>query len=126
VLTATAVLPEITPEYFWENFRDHEGKLSRVHMLAAFLRPEPVGAVAEHVKQVVGLSKSEAKLKERGLYVDYRRGKILLPSEIGEMASRKRIKVVRDALAHAKTAFSVETLSVIRQRHGTRLRGFPP
>jgi hypothetical protein len=105
------VLPEITLEYFWDDFRDHEHKLNRVHAFAAFMQPEHVGAVAEYAKKVVGLSRSEATLKERSLYLDYRHGKILLPSEIGEMAARKRIKVVRAALAHAEVAFSVDSLS---------------
>jgi AbiV family abortive infection protein len=37
-LCALAIgLPEITPDYFWEHFRDHEGKLSRVHAFSSFL-----------------------------------------------------------------------------------------
>jgi len=42
--------------------------------------------------------------------VDYRRGKILLPSQIGEMAARRQIKVVRDALSLAEAAFSADSL----------------
>ena len=67
---------------------------------------EPVGPVAEHVRKVIGQSKSTEKLKERGLYVDYRRGKILLPSQIGEKAARKQIKIVREALAFSDSALS--------------------
>jgi AbiV family abortive infection protein len=104
------VLPEITADYFWENFRDHEGKLRRVLAFAAFMQCDPVGAVGEFGKKVVGQSKSTDKLKERGLYVDYRRGKILLPSEIGERAARKQIKAVREVLAFTDSAFSIDSL----------------
>jgi AbiV family abortive infection protein len=113
-LCALAIgLPENTPDYFWERFRDHEGKLSRVHAFAAFLRPEPIGSVEEYAKRVKGLSKSTNDLKERGLYVDYRRGKMLLPSQIGERPARKQIKIVREALAFADKAFSGESTKVM-------------
>jgi AbiV family abortive infection protein len=107
------ILPEITPEDFWERFRDHEGKLSRVHAFAAFMSSEPVGPVVEHATKVMGQSKSTADLKERGLYVDYRRGKILLPTQVGERAARKQIKTVREALAFADTAFSAASLDAM-------------
>ena len=71
------------------------------------MQSEPVGPVAEHVRKVIGQSKSTEKLKERGLYVDYQlRGKILLPSQIGEKAARKQIKIVREALAFSDSALS--------------------
>jgi hypothetical protein len=66
--------------------------------------------VEEYAKRVKGQSKSTKDLKERGLYVDYRRGKILLPSQIGERAARKQIKIVREALAFADAAFSGEPI----------------
>ena len=53
------------------------------------MQSEPVGPVAEHSKKVMGQSKSTEELKERGLYVDYRRGKILLPSQISKRAALK-------------------------------------
>jgi AbiV family abortive infection protein len=113
-LCALAIaLPEITPDYFWEHFRNHEGKLSRVHAFANFLRPEPIGSVEEYARRVKGQSKSTQDLKERGLYVDYRRGKVLLPSQIGERAARKQIKIVREALAIANEAFSGESIRVM-------------
>lgn len=86
------ILPELTPDYFWDHFRNHAGKLARVQVFADLLQPEPVGPVDEHVKKVVGRSKSTQDLKERCLYVDYRRGKILLPSQVTERAARKEIK----------------------------------
>ncbi len=107
------VLPEFTPEYFWEHFRDHVGKLSRVHAFAAFMQAEPIGAVDDYVKKVMDQSKSAQKLKERSLYVDYRRGKILLPSQIGERAARKQIKAIREALVFAETSFSVDHLDAM-------------
>jgi len=48
--------------------------------------------------------------------VDYRRGKILLPSQIGEMAARRQIKVVRDALSLAEAAFSADSLDEMSRR----------
>jgi AbiV family abortive infection protein len=113
------VLREMQPDYFWENFRDHEGKLSRVHVLAAFTQPDPVGHIVEHASKVTGLSRSTQDLKERCLYVDYRRGKILLPSQVGETAARKQIKVVRDALAFAENAFGDEPLEDALSQVGT-------
>lgn len=113
-LCALAIgLPEITPDYFWDHFRDHEDKLSRVHAFSFLLRPEPIGSMEEYAKKVKGQSKSTKGLKERGLYVDYRRGKILLPSQIGERAAREQIKIVREALAFADEAFSGEPIKVI-------------
>src|SRR5689334_13010231 len=94
-------LPELEPDYFWKHFRNHEGKLARIHAFSGFLRPEPIRSVTEYAKKVKGLSKSTQDLKERALYVDYRRGRILLPSQIGETAVRKQIKTVREALAIA-------------------------
>jgi AbiV family abortive infection protein len=106
----TVVMPEITAEDFWERFRDHEGKLSRVHMFASFMQAQPVGPVAEHAKKIMGQSKSTKELKERCLYMNYKRGKILLPSQVTERAARKQIKVVREALSFADVAFSARSL----------------
>lgn len=106
----TLLMPEITPDYFWESFKNHEGKLNRVHMFADFMLPHPVGPVAEHAKKVAGQSRSTQNQKLRGLYVDYRKGKIQLPSQIGEQATRNQIKRVGDALAFADMAFSVGSL----------------
>jgi AbiV family abortive infection protein len=94
------VLPEVTSDYFWENFRDHEGKLARVH---AF----------EWVDGFKALSKSTQNLKERSLYVDFRRGKILLPTQVTEKAARKQIKAVREALDFAERAFSGESVRMM-------------
>ena len=104
------LLSDITPEDFWKSFRSHEGKLARVHAVAGLMRPEPVGPVSEYVKSVVGQSASAAKQRERGLYVDYRRGRILLPSQIGEQAAKRHIQVVREALAFADSAFILDDL----------------
>jgi AbiV family abortive infection protein len=113
-LCALAImLPEITPDYFWEHFRNHEGKLSRVHAFAGFLRPESIGHMEEYAKKVKGQSKSTQDLKERGFYVDYRRGKVLLPGQIGEKAARKQIKIVRESLAVADAAFSGEPIGIM-------------
>jgi len=103
-------LPEITPEYFCEGFRDHEDKLSRVHAVATFMQPEPVGPLADYPKQIMGRSKSMAKQKLRSLYVDYRGGKIQLPSQISQRAARKQINFVREALAFTDTAFPTDSL----------------
>ena len=107
------VLPEVTPDYFWEHFRDHEGKLARVYAFAAFIQPKPIGSVGDWAERVKALSKSTQDLKERSLYVDYRRGKILLPSQVTEKAARKQIKAVREALDFADRAFSGESVGIM-------------
>lgn len=104
------LLSEMTPEDFWKGFRDHGSKLNRAYAFAGFMQPESVGPVAEHARKVTGQSRSTDKQKLRGLYVDYRRGRIQLPTQIGEMAARKQINAVREALVLADTAFSVESL----------------
>ena len=107
------VLPEVTSDYFWENFRDHEGKLARVHAFAAFIQPKPIGSIEEWVDGFKALSKSTQNLKERSLYVDFRRGKILLPTQVTEKAARKQIKAVREALDFAERAFSGESVRMM-------------
>jgi AbiV family abortive infection protein len=107
------VLPEITAEQFWSHFRDHEGKLIRVHALAGFMRPEPIGPISGYAKKIRGRSRSTQDLKERGLYIDYRQGKVLLPSQVTESAARKQIKNVREALAIADAAFSGESIEIM-------------
>lgn len=104
------LLDDITREEFWDRFRDHESKLGRVHAFASFMRPESIAPVAEHARAVMGQSKSTNNLKLRGFYVDYRRGKILLPTQIGETAARKKIKEIRRALVYANAAFSADSL----------------
>jgi AbiV family abortive infection protein len=93
-----AVMPGIPAEDFWIRFRDHESKLSRVHMFADFMESVPVGPVADHAKKVISDARSVQNLKLRGLYVEYRRGKVLLPSQVGERAARRRLAAVRAAL----------------------------
>lgn len=107
------VLPEITSDYFWEHFRDHEGKLARVHAFAAFMQPKPIGSVEDWTERARVLSKATQDLRERSLYVDCRRGKILLPSQISERVARKQIKAVRKALDFADRAFSGESVRVM-------------
>jgi AbiV family abortive infection protein len=104
------LLPEITSENFWEGFRDHKGKLSRAHGFAAFMEPVPVGSVAEYAKKVLRGAKSADKQKLRALYVDYRRGKIQLPSQITAKVARKQIKAVLEAIAFADSSFSIDSL----------------
>jgi AbiV family abortive infection protein len=106
-------LPEITSDYFWKHFRDHEVKLARVHAFAALMSPEQIGPMAGYEKVILGRSRSTKDSKERALYVDYRRGKVLLPSQIGERAARNRIKVVREALDFAEKAFTDQPLATI-------------
>jgi AbiV family abortive infection protein len=107
------VLPEVTPGYFWEHFRDHEGKLARVHAFATFMQPKPIGSVEDWAERVKALSKATQDLKERSLYVDCRRGRILFPSQISERAARKQIKAVREALDFADKAFSGESVKIV-------------
>jgi len=117
------VLPEITPEDFWERFRDHEGKLGRVHLFADFMHLSPIGPMAEHARKVMGEARSTQNQKLRGLYVEYRRGKILLPSQIGERAARNQIKTVKDALDFAAVAFAPGSLDEEIAQVGALLGG---
>lgn len=73
------------------------------------MQAEPVGLVAEYVKRVMSQAKSDDKQKLRGLYVDYRRGKILLPSQISERMARRQIKLVREALSGSDRGFPALT-----------------
>ncbi len=93
--------PQITPEKFWTDFRNHESKLADAHYLAEYLRPEAIGTAFEHYKKTIGGSRSTQNQKERALYVDYRRGKVLVPSQIGQHAARNQIRGVKRALADA-------------------------
>ena len=103
-----AALTEITADYFWEHFRDHEGKLARVHAFGTFMQPKPLYPTEDWIRNINSMSKSSQNLKERSLYVDYRRGKILTPSQVTERVARKQIKAVREALIFAEKAFSEE------------------
>jgi hypothetical protein len=49
--------------------------------------------------------------KERALYVDYRRGKVLAPSQIGQQAARSQIRAVRRAVAQAEKFDVSETIA---------------
>ena len=84
-----AVFRDLSPEDFWTRFRDHESKLSRVHMFAVFMAPAPVGPTAAHAKKVASDARSSQDLKLRGLYVDYRRGRVLPPSGVPTEAVRR-------------------------------------
>jgi hypothetical protein len=77
------------------------------------MQPEPIGSLEGWVERVKALSKSTQALKERSLYVDYRRRKILLPSQVTEKAARKRIEAVREALDFADRAFSGESVTIM-------------
>jgi AbiV family abortive infection protein len=93
---------QMTPEKFWTDFRSHESKLADAHYDAEYLRPEPIGTVLEHYKKMIGGSRSTQNQKERALYVDYRRGKVLVPGQIGQRAAQAQIRSVRRVLAEAK------------------------
>lgn len=93
---------QITPEKFWADFRSHEGKLADAHYRTEYLRPEPIGTTFEHYKKMIGGSRSTQNQKERALYVDYRRGKVLVLRQIGRHAAQTQIRDVRSALAETK------------------------
>jgi AbiV family abortive infection protein len=96
------VSPQMSPEKFWTTFRSHEGKLVTFHHIAEYLRPEAIGAVPDHYKRMVGGSRSTQNQKERALYVEYRRGKVLAPGEIGQRAARAQIRAARKWIADAE------------------------
>jgi len=68
-------------------------KLGRAHASAGFMHPEPVGPSLKYTKKVLEQSRSSANLKQRCLYVDYRRGQSLLPARLARRgrASRSRL-----------------------------------
>lgn len=101
-----ALLPEISPEHFWGDFRDHQSKLSMVHAYEVMTGSEPIESSGQWKTEAKGRSASSQAQKLRGLYVDYRKGGILLPSQIGERAARKQIKVARKVLTDVERASS--------------------
>lgn len=100
-LCVMASLP-MSPEQFWATFRSHEGKLFTIHYVVEYLRPGAIGSVPEHHKRVVGGSRSTQNQKERALYVDYRRGKVLAPGQIGQRAARAQIRAARKWIVDAE------------------------
>ena len=68
------------------------------------------------------------KQRERGFYVDYRKG-IRLPSQIGEQAARRQIKVTSSALALAEERLAIDNLDdMLAMAHGLLdgIRGADP
>ena len=104
------MLPEIRPEEFWDAFISHTGKLARVTAFGKLTSPESIGPVAEYVKIVKGQSSSAHRQKLRGLYVDYKRGRVLPPSQVSEKAARSQIRSAREALDLAELAFPLDHL----------------
>jgi AbiV family abortive infection protein len=108
---AVIMAGDMTAEDFWAEYKTHEGKLGRVLMLADVMSSAPVGPVTEHASKIGGQARSAQKDKERGLYVDYRRGTVLLPSQVSERAARRRVTEVREALTAAEVMFSPASLA---------------
>lgn len=100
------VWPEMPPEEFWDDFRDHKGKLARAYDFDAFRRPEPYGTMTQHESKKKKFSSSGQSRKLSGLYVDYRRGKILRPSQITERVAREHVKDVGHSLIFSYMRFS--------------------
>jgi AbiV family abortive infection protein len=111
-----ALVPEITPEHFWGDFRDHQSKLRLVHGLEVIAESEPIQSSGQWQTEAKGRSASSQAQKLRGLYVDYRKGRILLPSQIGERAARKQIKLAKETLTeveHASSDMDDEVLAAL-------------
>jgi AbiV family abortive infection protein len=104
------MLPEITPEEFWDAFKSHMGKLIRVTGFGRMTSAEPIGPVAEYAKIVKGQSSSAHTRKLRGLYVDYKSGRVLLPSQVKEKEAKNQIRSARKALALTEWAFPLDHL----------------
>jgi AbiV family abortive infection protein len=100
------VWPEIPPEEFWDDFRDHKGKLARAYDYDAFRRPEPYGTMTQHESKKKKFSSLGQSRKLNGLYVDYKRGKILRPSRITERIAREHVRDVGDSLIFSYIRFS--------------------
>jgi AbiV family abortive infection protein len=106
-LLAVTVPADFTREDFWGIFGDHERKLLRVHGFAALMRPGTLPPVAEIARRVQDSSAAAHELRLRGLFVGYRRGRVLLPGAITEKAARNKISQVHASLAFADEAFPV-------------------
>ncbi len=104
------MLTEITPEEFWDAFKSHTGKLIRVTGFGRMTSAEPIGPVAEYAKIVKGHSSSAHTRKLRGLYVDYKSRRVLLPSQVKEKEAKNQIRSAREALALTEWAFPLDHL----------------
>ena len=93
------------PKEFWRDFRDHEGKLARTYDYDAFRQLELYGTMTQHEGKREEFSSSGQSRKLSGLYVDYRRGKILRPSQITESIAREHVKDVGHSLIFAYMRF---------------------
>jgi AbiV family abortive infection protein len=105
------MLPESTPEEFWDAFTSHTGKLMRVIGFGRLTSAEPIGPIAEYARTVQGESSSAHARKMRGLYVDYENERILLPSQIKEKDARSQIGSAREALALCERGFPLDRLA---------------
>ena len=101
-LCLAATLPDVTPEDFWRTFYSHTGKLRRTHWIVAFGQGDSAVTWREFERSVSGDSGSSHAVKLRGLYVDYRRGRVLRPTDISAKATHRMIGLARKSLAFAE------------------------
>jgi AbiV family abortive infection protein len=106
-LLAVVLPADVTSEDFWGVFGDHERKLRRVQGFAELMRPGTLPPIAEVAGRVLSGSATAHDLRLRGLFVGYKKGRVLLPSAITEKAARNKISQVHAALAFADAAFPV-------------------
>jgi AbiV family abortive infection protein len=104
------MLPEITHEEFWAAFKSHTGKLIRVTGFGRLSSAEPIGPIAAYAKIVKGQSSSAHTRKLRGLYVDYKGGRVLLPRQVNEKEAKSQIRSADEALALTERPFPLDHL----------------
>lgn len=83
-LIAVTVPSDVSPEDFWGILGDHGRKLVRMHGFAALIQPGVLARFPDIAKKVQSGFAASNDLRLRGLFVDYSRGRILLPSSITE------------------------------------------
>lgn len=96
---------------FWRMLRSHEGKLFVAHTLLALIEAErPAPSDDEFVEGVVSAATLDNAAKFNSLYVDYRDGKVVLPSTVDEAGARLMVAQLGKLLDEAGVAFSAGNL----------------
>jgi AbiV family abortive infection protein len=97
---------DIDPQDFWEDFNDHKMKLRRVLGFDGMFLHEPASSLAEYLKGHASEPSDTHQRKMRGMYVDYRDGAVLVPSDISEQETLELIERVSRSLRVSDLAFA--------------------
>ena len=89
-----ALLPEISPEHFWGDFRDHQSKLSMVHAYEVMTGSEPIESSGQWKTEAKGRSASSQAQKRSICRLQKRRNTAAQPDwrEGGTEADQGRQK----------------------------------